>query len=860
MALLLLATIFLPLAGAVLVWPAAALGRGTVRWAALLVALATLVLAGIVIGGFLQEAAAPTAFAETTVPWLTASGFDIRLAVALDGLSLWLFGLSALLMFTSVLVSWKAIDQHVTLYYSMLLLLLCGCLGVFTARDIILFYVFFEFTLIPLFFLIGVWGSEQRRYAAIKFFLFTLTGSLLTFLGLLTIVLWAGGRIGVAGAWARESLRPPLTFSISQITSRLNEQYGQLDASVDRDASQSISAQEVLDLPDGQRPRAERMFKRVMFPQLDRNRDQLVSRGELIQDRTDEGRQRLDEIYKSAFALRHDLNKDGKLSQEEITQREGGTQANSRWTLEPGDLATMTADDLDKKTSWQLSPADFERVSLEQIAADDTWNASFADARPLDFPLQMWVFLALFIGFAIKVPLFPLHTWLPLAHVQAPTAGSVFLAGILLKIGTYGFLRFSVPMLPEATAACVPWLLWLSVAGILYGALVALAQSDMKKLIAYSSVSHLGYCMLGLFALNALGTQGSVLQMINHGISTGALFALVGMLYERYHTREIKQLSGIARRLPWLAFFMVLFTFSSIGVPGLNGFVGEFLILLGMFQRAWQNVPFAEITALKVISVLAVLGVVLGAWYMLWLVQRVFFGPLREPHHHDHTALAAHSEQDPIRDLSLREIFALAPLAVFVFWIGLWPAFFLKPLAAPVATAIAAARSDLPETRLTAPQREARAPEHGAESARRAAVLHALPDGARLLSPAAPMASIRLLGPKGRDTTAQGADAQRRSPGSASIRASRPEGPSLFGGFPSRVSPLQGYEAHARGNPGLRRKRLRPGLTDHGLSGLKRIAIRHTGLNRRGRVVRQTFVSARQAAKSALRAGEIAHE
>jgi NADH-quinone oxidoreductase subunit M len=284
--------------------------------------------------------------------------------------------------------------------------------------------------------------------------------------------------------------------------------------------------------------------------------------------------------------------------------------------------------------------------------------------------LQLFLFLALFAGFAIKVPLFPLHTWLPLAHVQAPTAGSVILAGVLLKIGVYGFLRFNLPMLPEASAACMPWLLWLAVAGIVYGALVALAQSDLKKLIAYSSVSHLGYCMLGLFALNPAGVQGSVLQMVNHGISTGGLFAVVGMIYERYHTRQIADLGGLTRRAPWLAFFMVLFTFSSIGVPGLNGFAGEFLILLGMFQRAWADAPAAWAAQYLAIAVLALSGVVLGAWYMLWLVQRVFFGPLKEPHSTGH--------HDEVGDLSIREILALAPLAVFVVWIGLRPDDFLS--------------------------------------------------------------------------------------------------------------------------------------------------------------------------------------
>jgi NADH-quinone oxidoreductase subunit M len=314
--------------------------------------------------------------------------------------------------------------------------------------------------------------------------------------------------------------------------------------------------------------------------------------------------------------------------------------------------------------------------------------------------LQLIVFLALFAGFAIKVPLFPLHTWLPLAHTQAPAAGSVLLAGILLKIGCYVFLRFSLPMLPEAAAICIPWLLWLSVIGIVYGALLALAQTDMKRLVACSSVSHLGFCMLGIFALNSPGVQGGVLQMLNHGISTGALFALIGMLYDRYHTRQISDLGGIARRMPRLTFFMLLFTFSSIGLPGLNGFSGEFPILLGMFQRGWSQSPPGLGWQLLVIAVLAVSGVVLGAWYMLWLVQRVFFGSLREPESGSEPLTLrarenAHAEREEythalpaiehsVRDMNLREVLALAPLAVFVFWIGIAPGTFLGPVAPAV--------------------------------------------------------------------------------------------------------------------------------------------------------------------------------
>ena len=379
---LLLITILLPLAGALFICVVAR-NAPLVRQVALAVSLATVVMAAILLCNF---APGDDSFALRSFAWLgESSGVDIRFEVALDGLSVWLFGLSALLLLVCVLVSWDAVTDRPAAYYALLLLLGTGMLGVFAARDIILFYIFFEFTLIPLFFLIGVWGHEDRQYAAAKFFVYTLAGSMLTFLGLLAIVLWDYYHSGDGR----------MTFSIPQLTAGLT-------------------------------------------------------------------------------------------------------------------------------------------------------------AHPIAAPYQLWVFLALFAGFAIKVPLFPLHTWLPLAHTQAPSAGSVMLAGVLLKIGTYGFLRFSMPMLPEATAACVPWLLTLSVAGIIYGALVALAQTDMKRLIAYSSVSHLGFCMLGLFALNGLGVEGGVLQMINHGLSTGGLFAVVGMVYERYHTREISRLSGLAhRRLCW---------------------------------------------------------------------------------------------------------------------------------------------------------------------------------------------------------------------------------------------------------------------------------------------------------------------
>jgi len=504
MANLLILTIFMPLVGACLVPVLAPMNRAVEKWVALIATVVTLLLAGVLIVNFNTGEEANFV---THAVWLDAAGVKLHFSVGLDGLSLWLFGLSALLMPTAVLVSWNSIKERPTLFYVMLLLLECGCLGVFVARDLMLFYVFFEFTLIPLFFLIGIWGSEQRRLAAIKFFIYTLAGSVLTFLGLLAVVA--------------------------------------LDAYNSPDAVAGL---------------------RFTIPELTRS----------------------------------------------------------------------------------------------------------LSANPLPVTWQVWIFLGLLAGFAIKVPLFPFHTWLPLAHVQAPTAGSVFLAGVLLKIGTYGLVRFSLPMLPDAAAIMMPYMLWLAAIGIVYGALVALAQTDIKRLIAYSSVSHLGFCVLGLFALNPLGLQGGTLQMVNHGLSTGGLFALVGMLYERYHTREIAAYSGIARKLPLLSTMMLLFTFSSIGLPGLNGFAGEFLLLLGMFLRAfnWEGSPEGLSWQLKLITLMACSGVVLGAWYMLLLMQRVFFGPLKETH-------AGHGSHEPVKDLNFREIMALAPLLVFVVWIGVQPKFFL---------------------------------------------------------------------------------------------------------------------------------------------------------------------------------------
>jgi NADH-quinone oxidoreductase subunit M len=283
--------------------------------------------------------------------------------------------------------------------------------------------------------------------------------------------------------------------------------------------------------------------------------------------------------------------------------------------------------------------------------------------------LQKWVFLAFFLGFAIKVPMFPFHTWLPDAHTDAPTAGSVILAAVLLKMGTYGFIRFSLPILPEATHAFVPMMATLSIVGIVYGALVALAQSDWKRLVAYSSVSHMGMVMLGMFALNPVGIVGSIVQQLNHGISTGALFLIVGIVYERRHTREISEYGGLSKVMPVFAAVFLIMTMSSIGLPALNGFIGEILILQGVFVRDRMWAAFAAS------------GIVLGAAYMLWLYQRTMFGKIENP------------KNERLPDLSLREFATFVPLIILAVWIGIYPSPFIRRLDTSVARVMARVNS-----------------------------------------------------------------------------------------------------------------------------------------------------------------------
>ncbi len=433
---------------------------------------------------------------QESVSWIPSLG--IRYAVGIDGISLVLVLLTTLLGFIAIWSSFEAIKHREKEYYVLLLLLQTGMLGVFVAEDFFLFYVFWEVMLVPMYFLIGVWGGPRKLYAAIKFFLYTLAGSVLMLVAILALYFY---NHKVSGVW---------TFDI--------QAYHQL----------------------------------------------------------------------ASYIAAH---------------------------------------------------------------TSKTWQYLLA--------------IAFFLGFAIKVPMFPFHTWLPDAHVEAPTAGSVILAGVLLKMGTYGFLRFLLPIFPEATKALLPYFVFLAIVGIIYGALVALIQKDMKKLVAYSSVSHLGMCMLGLFALNPNGINGSIIQMINHGISTGALFLIVGIVYERKHTRLIKEYGGLSKIMPVYATVFMIMTLSSIGLPGLNGFVGEFTILAGAFQ------------AKPVWAIIATSGIVLGAAYMLWLYQRVMFNEISEEN------LELH-KKGVLKDLTPREVAYFMPLIILAFWIGLYPKPLFRALEAPV--------------------------------------------------------------------------------------------------------------------------------------------------------------------------------
>jgi NADH-quinone oxidoreductase subunit M len=482
--------IFLPVVGTLVVLFVPREKPSVIRWVTTLFAGAEFLLS-VPLWTFAGFRKSGDFFFRETHDWIPSLGAKYSLGV--DGIAALLILLTTLLSFISVYASFSAITKREKEYYAFLLLLETGMVGVFCALDFFLFYVFWEVMLVPMYFLIGIWGGPRKLYAAIKFFLYTLAGSVVMLLAIIALYFF-----NTSGFLWWKGLGNPPTFDI---------------------------------------------------------------------------------------------------------------------------------------------------VHFQTIAS----------SIPPD--LQLWLFWAFFIGFAIKVPMFPFHTWLPDAHVEAPTAGSVILAGVLLKMGTYGFLRFSLPLCPDALFSnarflgltTVGWVAALSIVGIVYGSMVAMVQKDMKKLVAYSSVAHLGFVMLGLFALNNAGIQGGILQSINHGLSTGGLFLLVGIIYERRHTRMIADYGGLSGVMPVYAMLFMVILLASIGLPLLNGFVGEFTILTGAFLADWRWAAWAS------------LGVILGAAYMLWLYQRVFFGEM------------THEENKGLEDVNLREILTLAPLIVMCFWIGVYP-------------------------------------------------------------------------------------------------------------------------------------------------------------------------------------------
>lgn len=441
------------------------------------------------------------------VKWAWAPSFGIHFTLGVDGISLWLVLLTTFLGPIVMLSAKEAIVDKVREFVIAMLLLETGMIGAFLSLDLFLFYVFWEVMLVPMYFIIGVWGGERRLYASIKFVIYTMVGSLLMLVAILYLYI-------------------------------------------------------------------------------------------------------------------------------------KGHQATGQWSF-----------------------------------AYDTLQKLILTPRE-----QLYCFLAFALAFCIKVPLFPLHTWLPDAHVEAPTAGSVVLASVLLKFGTYGLIRFAIPLFPHAVETMAPWLQVLAVIGVVYGSLIAFAQPDMKKLIAYSSVAHMGFVVLGLMMLNPRAVNGAIYQMLAHGISTGGLFLCVGVLYERRHTRRLDEFGGVWKRMPVFGAFLLILTMASVGLPGLSGFVGEFLVILGTFsaERSASGLPASVFAHAKPLAAVCALGVVLGAVYMLWLMQRVMFGPLNNP------------QNRKLEDLTNREILVLTPMLVMAFWLGIYPSTFLKDIDPAVSRTIAA--------------------------------------------------------------------------------------------------------------------------------------------------------------------------
>ncbi len=458
--------------------------KNLIRWFGLFVSIIAFIISLFVYAGF-DSSTSKFQFVQQVI-WIKS--LNISYHVGIDGISLMLVLLTTFLTPLTLLSTWKAIEKNVKMFTFSMLFLEVGMLGVFISIDIFLFYIFWEVMLIPMYFIIGIWGGERRIYASIKFFIFTMFGSLLMLVAIIWLTVYSSNILGI--------------FSTS-----------------------------------------------------------------------------LTDLYKVGPTI------------------------------------------------------------------------------PLQ--IQTWMFLAFLISFAIKVPIFPLHTWLPDAHVEAPTAGSVILAGVLLKMGTYGLIRFCLPLFPQSAVQFAPFVSVLAVIGIIYGALVSMVQTDMKKLVAYSSVSHLGFVVLGIFAMTIESIQGAVIQMINHGLSTGALFLLVGILYERTHKREINYYGGIAKIVPVFSTFLMIATLSSIGLPGLNGFIGEFLILIGAFKSSVLNS--------WTYTIFAATGVIFAAVYLLWMYQRVVFGEVKNE-----------KLKLELTDMNLRELIVLIPIFIFIIWIGIYPGTFLK--------------------------------------------------------------------------------------------------------------------------------------------------------------------------------------